>query len=228
MFPSGFSARSVPILASVIWGGLAACYAPRALPEGAPCDRSAQCPAPQQCVLGSCSLSEPPPTDAPAPPPDAPADAAADAMPLACSTSGISCAGGTATMFTCGTNCWVRCSASVVRETGRASCAGWMGALGEIDNQTDQDCVNMHIGGAQTIWVGMIQNNDPANTPSTGWTWNGVHPVTYTNWAAGQPDDAGGGENGAEQCMVLRTDGTWADDPCSNPRGFFCERPGPG
>ncbi|HEX3475076.1 MAG TPA: C-type lectin domain-containing protein [Kofleriaceae bacterium] len=215
----------LPVLLASMWlGGLTGCYAPRALPEGAPCERSEQCPESQQCVLGSCSLRAPPPTDAPAPPSDAPADAPIDAMPLPCSTAGLSC-NGTVTMFLCGANCWTRCSASVVRETARAACAGWMGALGEIDNQADQDCLNARIGGVLTIWVGMIQNNDPANTPSTGWTWNGVHPVTYTNWAAGQPDDAGGGEKGAEQCMVLRTDGTWADDPCTNSRGFFCERP---
>jgi hypothetical protein len=225
---SGFAVLPVPILASILasmmWmGGLAGCYAPRALPEGAPCERSEQCPQSQQCVLGSCSSHEPPPTDAPAPPSDARTDAPVDAMPLACSTSGLSCTG-TATMFMCGVNCWVRCSASVVRETARSACAGWMGALGEIDNQTEQDCVNMHLGGT-TLWVGMIQSNDPANTPDTGWTWNGIHPVTYTHWAAGQPDDGGGGEQGREQCVTLRTDGTWADDPCTNPRGFFCERP---
>jgi hypothetical protein len=229
MFPSsGNPALPHAALATVIWlGGLVGCYTPPALPEGAPCERSDQCPDPQQCVLGSCSLHGPP-ADALVPPldarTDAPAGAPIDAMPLPCSTSGLSCAGGTATMFTCGGNCWVRCSASVTRETARSACAGWVGALGEIDNQTEQDCVTPHLGGT-TLWVGMIQSNDPANTPSTGWTWNGVHPVTYTHWAAGQPDDAGNGEQGREQCVTLRIDGTWADDPCTNPRGFFCERP---
>jgi hypothetical protein len=177
-------------------------------------------------VLGSCSLSAPPPPDARPHAPDAMMDALVDAMPLPCSTSGLSCTGGTATLFTCGGNCWVRCSASVAREAARSACAGWSGALGEIDNQTEQDCVSPHLGGT-TIWVGMIQNNDPGNTPSTGWTWNGIHPVTYTDWAQGQPDDASPDfvEQGREQCMTLRIEGTWADDPCTNPRGFFCERP---
>lgn len=218
----------LPLLATVIWlGGLAGCYTPPAFPEGAPCERSEQCPDPQRCVLGSCSLRDPP-ADAPAPSDagrDAAVDAPVDAPPLPCSTAGLSCAGGTATMFMCGVNCWVRCSASVTREAARSACAGWTGALGEIDTQTDQDCVDMHVGGV-TIWVGMIQGNDPANTPSTGWTWNGVHPVTYTHWAAGQPDDGNGGvEQGREQCVTLRPEGTWADDLCTNPRGFFCERP---
>lgn len=210
-------------------GELAGCYTPRALPEGSPCERTEQCPSPQLCVLGSCSLGEPP-ADAPAPPSDArtdaPSDAAVDAMPLPCSTAGLSCSG-TATMFTCGGHCWVRCSAAVARETGRAACAGWMGALGEIDDADEQTCVASHLGAL--TWIGLIQS-DPANTPSTGWTWNGTTtPVTYTHWAAGQPDDGtsstAGPETGREQCGLLRTDGTWADDPCSNPRSFFCERP---
>jgi hypothetical protein len=56
---------------------------------------------------------------------------------------------------------------------------------------------------------------------------NGIHPVTYTDWAQGQPDDASSNfvEQGREQCMTLRIEGTWADDPCTNQRGFFCERP---
>src|SRR5689334_21197902 len=116
MSPSSGSALLPVLLNAMMWlGGLAGCYAPRAVPEGAPCERSEQCPESQQCVLGSCSLHAPPPTDAPAPPPDAPTDAAIDAMPLPCSTSGLSCNGGMATMFMCGTNCWTRCSASVVR-----------------------------------------------------------------------------------------------------------------
>jgi hypothetical protein len=226
---SGF-AVPVRILGSVLWlSGLASCYTHRALPEGAPCERSEQCPDPQLCVLGSCSLQDAP-ADAPAAPPDARTaaiDAAIDAMPPPCSITGLTCAGATPTMFSCGGKCWVRCAAAVTRETARAACAAWTGTLGEIENQAEQDCVNQRIGGVLTIWVGMIQNNDPGNTPSTGWTWNGVDPVVYTHWAAGQPDDGSPvlAESGREQCLVLRTDGTWADDPCTNPRGFFCERP---
>jgi hypothetical protein len=223
----GIARPLIRILAAAMWlVGFAGCYNPSTVPEGAPCQRTEQCPESQLCVLGSCSLSAPPPPDARPPAPDAMIDALVDAMPLPCSTSGLSCTGGAVAMFLCGGNCWVRCSASVVREMARSACAGWSGALGEIDNQTEQDCVAPHLGGV-TIWVGMIQNNDPGNTPSTGWTWNGINPVTYTDWAPGQPDDASSNfvEQGREQCMTLRIDGTWADDPCTNQRGFFCERP---
>jgi hypothetical protein len=216
--------------AGLVLGGLAGCYAPAALPEGSPCERSEQCPVPQRCALGRCWQGEPP-SDAPASPADAamemPRDAAVDAMPLPCTTAGLSCGGGV-TMFTCGGHCWVRCSAAVTREAGRTACAGWSGALGEIDDADEQTCVASH-GGA-LMWIGLIQSTDPANTPATGWSWNGTtNPVRYTDWAGDQPDDAtsstAGPETGREQCALLRIDATWADDPCSNPRGFFCERP---
>src|SRR5258705_245923 len=112
--------------------GLAGCYSPPSLQEGAPCERTEQCPDPQRCVLGSCSLREPP-TDA-APPSDARTDAAidaaVDAMPLACSTVGLSCTGGTVTMFSCGGDCRGPCPASGARGAARAAGAGRGGAAG--------------------------------------------------------------------------------------------------
>lgn len=42
-------------------------------------------------------------------------------------------------------------------------------------------------------WLGLFQDpNDPAFAePSGGWKWVSGEPVTYTNWAAAQPDNAG-------------------------------------
>jgi hypothetical protein len=166
------------------------------------------------------SLAERP--DAPS---DAPIDASAppiDAMRPACTTAGLSCSG-TAIMFTCGgDNCWVRCTGNVPRNTARAACAGWMGALGEIDDATEQSCVAAHIGPGG--WIGLIQS-DIATTPGTGWTWNGTTPPAYTHWLAGKPDDADSNESGAEQCASIGIDGTWDDQNCSSSAGFFCERP---
>lgn len=215
-----FAVSPIRVLAAVLWlVEPAGCYSPPELPEGAPCQRTEQCPDPQQCVLGSCSLSAPPP-DARAPAPDAMIDAPPDALPL-CSTAGLSCAG-TVTMFTCGGHCWVQCTDAVPRDTARSACAGWTGALGEIDDATEQGCVTPHVDAP--TWIGAIQS-DTATTPSAGWTWNGATPVAYTNWATGKPDDAGNGEDGMEQCASIRVGGTWDDDGCPQAREFFCERP---
>jgi len=178
----------------------------------------------QHCVLGSCSAREAPAVDASPPAPDAAIDALPpiDAMRLACSTAGLACGGGTATMFMCGGNCWVRCTANVTRNTAKTACTNWMGALGQIDDATEQSCVTAHV--TASSWIGLLQN-DMATTPGMGWTWNATTPLVFTNWSAGKPDDADNNENREEQCADIRMGGTWDDDFCSSPLDFFCERP---
>jgi hypothetical protein len=122
----------------------------------------------------------------------------------------------------CGGNCWVRCTANVPRDTARAACTSWMGALGEIDDATEQGCVTARIGAI--AWIGLTQSN-LATTPDTGWTWNGTTPLPYLHWSEGRPDDQDYNESGAEQCGDIRLDGTWDDDFCSTALDFLCERP---
>jgi hypothetical protein len=209
---------------------LAGCYSPVAQ-EGAPCDDTNGCPIPQRCVVGRCSLRGAPAVDASLPepdaPPDAPIDAALppiDAMRLPCEPTGLSCGGGgSATTFMCGGNCWVVCTGNVARDVARAACAGWMGALGEIDNATENGCVAPHV--ASAAWIGLEQAPGTA-TLGAGWTWNGTVPLAYTNWAANRPDDGSGNETGSEQCADIRAaGGQWDDDTCGTALDFFCERP---
>lgn len=224
---------SVPALAAPpIWilAGLAGCYNPPALEEGAPCQRSEQCPEPQQCVFGHCSLhaGSPAPDGQPAPPPDArtPSDARIDAMPVPCIADGLSCGNATPVAFMCGTQCWVKCSSTVTRAAAQTACTGWTGALGEIDDPTEQGCVAGMIVNA-TFWLGAIQGAGAA-MPGDRWTWNGdaTRPWTYDGWSAGKPDDAGDNvENGEEQCGTIRPGGGWDDDSCNQLLGFFCRRP---
>lgn len=221
------SAAHVSVLALI--SALAGCYSAPFFPDGEPCDRPQQCPDPQRCVMGRCSLHDAPPVDAdPAPRPDAgmpdapPVDAP---PPLPCVATGLGCSAGTATVFQCGTQCWVKCSAAVPRDFASTTCAGWSGALGEIDDATEETCVNAHIATA-TFWIGAIQGAG-ATTPADRWTWNGTAQMVYTDWATGKPDDADGVENGAEQCGAIRPGGTWDDDGCTAALPFFCRRPGP-
>jgi hypothetical protein len=214
--------RRCAVFLAVLFG----CYEPYAQ-EGAPCESSDRCPSPQRCVLGRCSLHDAA-VDAPPVMPDAAPDAAIDAPPppidamlLPCNATGLTC-GGTATTFMCGGNCWASCTANVPRETARAACAGWTGALAEINDSIEQGCAAPKVTVAG--WIGLLQSPGSA-TPATGWTWNGTTPLTFTNWIAGKPDDAGNGENGAEQCATIRPGGGWDDDTCSGALDFFCERP---
>jgi hypothetical protein len=213
-------------LRAAVLGMLAGCYSPQ-LPAGAPCDTAEQCPLQQYCVQGKCSLRSTPDLDAPEPEPDAPpppVDAAPppDAAPLACSTAGLTCTG-TVTMFTCGGKCWVLCTQQVPREQARLACAGWSGALGQIEDAAEQTCVEMHNGDADR-WIGLSQLAT-ATTTAMSWTWNGVTPIVYTHWQAGEPNDGDGRENGSDQCGRFQTDGGWGDIVCTAPYSFFCERP---
>lgn len=208
---------------AALLGVLAGCYSPF-VREGAPCESSDQCPSMQHCVLGSCSTREAPSIDARAPEPDAAIDAALpiDAMRLPCTAAGLACGGGGATTFMCGGDCWVRCTANVTRNSAKTACANWMGALGQIDDPTEETCVAMHV--AVASWIGLVQS-DAATTPGMGWTWNDATPVVYTHWSPGKPDDADNNESRDEQCADIRPDGTWDDDGCNQALDFFCERP---
>jgi hypothetical protein len=226
---AGFARPPTWALASVIGlVGLAGCYNPPALQEGAPCQRSEQCPDPQECVLGSCSQHAAASPDAqPAPPPDARLDAMIDAMPVPCVPTGLDCGGATPTMITCGTQCWMKCTNLVMRDAAETAYTGWGGALGEIDDPTEQSCVAAKVVNAN-FWLGAIQANTGAALPADKWTWNG-DPTrllnNYNNWDVGKPDDADGVESGQEQCATIRPGGAWDDDGCGQMLGFFCRRP---
>ena len=168
--------------------------------------------------MGTCQLDVP--RDAAgeldAPLPDAPTDATV----VPCDLAGFTCGVG-AQVFMCGTTCFARCNALVTRTTAQTRCQAWSGWLAEITDVATNACVTAKIAG-QT-WIGLAQSAGAA-TPDAGWTWNGTTPVAFTNWAAGKPDDAGGGENGQEQCGHIATDGTWDDDICGlNGIAFVCQ-----
>jgi hypothetical protein len=212
---------------AALLGVVAGCYNPSPQ-EGAPCTSSTQCPTPQRCFLGACLLGEPPPVDASPPEHDAAIDAAPpiDAMRLPCNTVGLDCGvGNPVTTFTCGGNCWVVCTQNVAADIARARCNSWgMGVLGQIDNLTEQTCVDDAQIGNMGTWIGLSQSAT-ATTTGEGWTWNGVTPLSYTNWLGGKPDD-GGSENGSEQCAAMRfEDGRWDDQECGEAHDFMCERP---
>lgn len=60
------------------------------------------------------------------------------------------------------------------------------------------------------------------------WQWQNGAVVDYTNWAPGEPNDAGGGEHCMEICLSHpsadseRGWGSWNDGTCSRSLGFCC------
>jgi hypothetical protein len=61
-------------------------------------------------------------------------------------------------------------------------------------------------------WIGAFQNlqSPHYSEPFGGWEWASGEPYAFTNWEAGQPDDAGGNQHFARTSTTFA--GSWADD----------------
>jgi hypothetical protein len=167
-------------------------------------------------------LRDPPDAAGDGPDIDAAIDATPDAAPLPCEIAGLTC-GNAPIVFMCGGHCWARCTSGATWNAASTACTGWRGALGQIDDDTEQTCVAMRLPGAP-MWIGLRQS-DNATTPDRDWFWNTAsNAVVYTHWQSGKPDDSDGRENRAEQCGKIQANATWDDVVCNATTGFFCER----
>ncbi len=80
-------------------------------------------------------------------------------------------------------------------------------------------------GSAWGPWLGGLQPSGSAE-PSGGWRWVTGESFTYSNWAAGQPNNSGGNENRIQLGGQAAIAGTWndANDTASTyGRGFVIE-----
>ena len=67
------------------------------------------------------------------------------------------------------------------------------------------------------VWIG---GTDAASEGA--WVWSPSNtPLSYTNWAPGQPD------SGAQHCITgnFRNGGQWDDDNCIAKRKYVCQQP---
>lgn len=77
--------------------------------------------------------------------------------------------------------------------------------LVSVQSQAENDCIMSSLndmGQSGVIWIGF---NDEAVEGT--FVWYDQSPVVYTNWAAGEPNNAGG----AEDCVQIYADGSWND-----------------
>jgi hypothetical protein len=85
------------------------------------------------------------------------------------------------------------------------------GHLASIADQAENDFVQLNFGSfggtSQRLWIGF---NDVASEGN--FVWPDGSPGGYTNWNAGEPNNAGSGEDATE---MLGTQGTWNDMPDS-------------
>ncbi len=207
--------------------GVAGCYSPTPH-EGAPCSAAGACPEPLHCKLDRCVLGDPVTDGAPSDlavdtRTDAPmSDAAVDA-PTICSTASLSC-NGTKGYSYCqnatATFCIATCTQTMPHDAAQNLCIGWGGKLATLDSAAAEACQMSTVDS----WIGLEQPTT-ATTPGAGWTWNGSTPLSFTDWAPGQPNDLDGVEDQLEQCGFRQiADGAWHDIPCTAQYGVMCRR----
>lgn len=59
---------------------------------------------------------------------------------------------------------------------------------------------------------------------AVGWAWTDHSSLGFVNWAPGEPNQAfHPGEAVDENCVEMRSDGSWNDNNCLAKRGFVCQ-----
>jgi hypothetical protein len=66
-------------------------------------------------------------------------------------------------------------------------------------------------------WIGLSRPTTAPPTDPKSFVWVTAEAVSYTNWAATEP-------NGSGECARLRTSNDWADTSCTTLYGAICER----
>jgi hypothetical protein len=116
-------------------------------------------------------------------------------------------------------HCYIQLMAPRDWTAARAACSLWGGHLVSINDSAENTFVRTNFAAvsADSPWIGIHDSN----TEGT-WEWVNGDPVAYTNWSAGQPDDAGGAQDWGQ----MLTAGTWADcGPACGTRSCICEKP---
>jgi len=99
------------------------------------------------------------------------------------------------------------------------SCEGQGSTLLQLNDATEENWVYHVINGISTQkwWMGL---NDRASEGT--FSWHGGSPVTYSNFYAGEPNNAGGNEDCGQLNRFYPASG-WNDEPCSLHLRYVCE-----
>jgi hypothetical protein len=104
-------------------------------------------------------------------------------------------------------------TSAVIADEAQAACGGDGAYLVTIDNSDENGFVDAIYS---TGWIGA---NDVALEGT--FVWVGGGPVTYENWASGEPNDF----MNVEDCAYMTSSGSWNDVPCDDEWRYLCECP---
>lgn len=97
----------------------------------------------------------------------------------------------------------------------RKRCTSQMTDMVKIDNQSELDFIyNTFIKGKNIeFWIGLNDKEQEGK-----YLWIDGTEASYTNWASGQPNNAGDSD-----CVKIKSDGKWDDRICSEAYPVLCE-----
>lgn len=108
------------------------------------------------------------------------------------------------------------CAATSDWQAADDFCAGYGYRLVTFDSAPEGEWVEATVltyADGPSWWIGFTDAGAEA-----AWLWSDGSPVTYTNWASGEPNNGHGGECVAtteEDCAMIKWSGTaWNDYPC--------------
>ncbi len=109
---------------------------------------------------------------------------------------------------------WYQLTATGPWQDAEAEAVANSGHLVTINNQVEQDWLNATFPFADgPLWIGLNQVYGSAE-PDSGWQWSNGDPVTYTNWASGEPNEAPPSETNEDRAqMHAFAPGRWQDVP---------------
>jgi uncharacterized repeat protein (TIGR02543 family) len=110
-------------------------------------------------------------------------------------------------------------SMSMTWNEARDYCLSIGGHLATITSADENALIDSLAAGSTFYWLGAKQPDNSSGEPKGNWQWVTGEPWSYTNWAGGQPDNAGS----AEHCLMIWDGGTWNDWVGSNTTAFICE-----
>ena len=111
-----------------------------------------------------------------------------------------------------------------------ADATGRLGYLATIDSAEKWARIVADLGtdASKTMWIGGYQRPG-SKEPDGGWFWRTGEPLVYTNWHAGEPNNAGNNESGLQINLPNQEFGKWNDiidsSTQSYNKGYLLEKP---
>ncbi|XP_033107417.1 macrophage mannose receptor 1-like isoform X2 [Anneissia japonica] len=121
-----------------------------------------------------------------------------------------------------GNSCYkITTDADLTFDAASAACQNIQAELASIHDEDTQSFMSLKTEIAQKyLWVGL---HDTSNEGKFEWL-DGT-PYDFTNWAPGEPNDYGSGEDCVHLAPWANSMGEWNDLACTGTAGYICQMP---